>query len=229
MATEGDRHHHCGSKIEPEQARKRRSEHDADDPGGDSGEREYAGVTLSRVQPCQPDRESQGAERGELVLADERALSAAVRADELDRGPDGGDARVGDDDGKQRRKPLPRVDESDGAEGQRGELDELPRSRDGFRPVGERGEEDQRREGGWTPSRAVAGTRPGVRSRRTARTATTSRPMSAGPIEASVPATPTSTLGRSRARSRQRTTVTRKMEKEGPPPTASPLLAAGWA
>ena len=79
------------------------------------------------MQPRQPDRERKRAERGELVLAHERALAAAVRAEELDRGPDGGDARVGDDDGKQGREPLARVDEHDRAEGQRGELGELSR------------------------------------------------------------------------------------------------------
>ena len=94
----GDRHNHCRSKIETEQTRKRRSEHDADDPRDESGDRECTRVARSRVQPGQAYGEGQSPERGELVLAHERALSAAVRPDELDRGPGDSDAGVDDDD-----------------------------------------------------------------------------------------------------------------------------------
>ena len=56
----------------------------ADDEPGD---RERAGIAAAGVDALEPDREREGREGGEVVLAHERALSAAVRAEEADERP----------------------------------------------------------------------------------------------------------------------------------------------
>ena len=93
-------------------------------------------------------------------------------------------------------------------------------------PFGERRDEDERRKPARRPRVGrLRGRAPAVEAADSASTARTSSATSAGPTAASVPATPTVALGRSRARRRQSTTVTRKMEKEGSP--ADRLSAPG--
>ena len=134
-----------GGEVQADETRDRRAERDPDrarDPGGDGQPAE----AMACVESAEADDDRDGRERREVVLAEERRLTATRVLDEADDRPGRGRGRDEREDADDEPQALCRVDEDDGTDHQRSQFHEL-RPRHGCgRAVRDRGEEDQGRE-----------------------------------------------------------------------------------
>ena len=211
-AHERERDHRHGAEIEAEHARQRRAEDDPEPrrrrsrrarrPGGRrSRSKRYASPSTSAIvesaaRSCSPMNDPC---RLPPLTTNSTAPQATATVQKATRNP----ARSANRRRVSTNAAAPSASTA--------KSDSLPGRRDGAGRVRDRADDDQQREGrdrAEQPGRGDAAAEPELAA--TASTAVTSSAGSAGPIETVVPPTPTSRLGRSAARNRQRPRVTRK-------------------